>query len=392
MNYTEFKRFRGIGKRPSFTGRPHYALCICILPDIVKISAVLRQLNTFVYYLTTEMNVKKILEHVLLWVVLYLFWILVFRNRTFSFSRTISVEFCYLFFVAGCFYFNARYNIPRFLYQQRYLMFSILFTGVIVVAALLRVPVASYLNSHVFMPGKPQPGFDQFFLQSFLNIFIWVICLVTCKLILERVRFQQYIATIQKEKSKTELDFLQAQFNPHFLFNSINSIYGHIDRKNISARNMLLTFSEMLRYQLYECNTETIEIDKELCYIKNYIALQQSRMEESLIVRLRIDESVRGFTIAPLLFMAFIENSFKYVSNHDEKENKVEISFMRSGDTLFFMSYNTKEHNSNSSIEHKGIGIANVKRRLELLYPGEYELFINNREEEHEVILQLNLS
>ena len=338
------------------------------------------------------MNIKKILQHVLLWVVLYFFWILVFRNRSFSFSRTISVEFCYLFFVAGCFYFNIRYNIPRFLYQQRYLVFSILFTGAIVIAALLRVPVASYLNSHVFIPGKPQPGFDQLFLKSFLNIFIWVICLVTGKLILERVRFQQYIATIQKEKSKTELDFLQAQFNPHFLFNSINSIYGHIDRKNVSARNMLLTFSEMLRYQLYECNTEAIGIDKELCYIKNYIALQQSRMEESLIVTLRIDESVHGFTIAPLLFMAFIENSFKYVSNHDEKENKVEISFMRSGDTLFFRSHNTKERNNNSSIEHKGIGIANVKRRLELLYPGEYELFINDREEDHEVILQLNLS
>jgi len=338
------------------------------------------------------MSKREILKHALLWSLLYLFWIFVFRNRSFSFSRTISVEFCYLFFVAACFYFNTRFNVPRYLYQQRYLLFSVLFTGTILVAALLRVPVATYLNHHVFMRGRPQPGFNQLFLQSFLNIFIWVISLVTAKLILERVRFQQYIASIQQEKSKTELDFLQAQFNPHFLFNSINSIYGHIDRKNVAARNMLLTFSEMLRYQLYECNTQTISIDKELSYIRNYIALQQSRMEESLIVRLRIDESVHSFSIAPLLFMAFIENSFKYVSNHDEKENKVEIIFQRLADTLIFKTFNTKERSSRGSIEHKGIGIANVKRRLELLYPGNYKLFINDQEEIHEVTLQLNLS
>ncbi len=113
-----------------------------------------------------------------------------------------------------------------------------------------------------------------------------------------------------KEKEKAELDFLNAQFNPHFLFNSINSIYGHIDKHNASARNMLLTFSDMLRYQLYDCNSNCIIIDKEINYIKNYVALQQSRKEESLAVNLTIAENVKGFTIAPLLFIAFIEKCF----------------------------------------------------------------------------------
>jgi two-component system LytT family sensor kinase len=337
------------------------------------------------------MDKKKTVIHILLWVGLYLFWIFVLQNRSFAFSRTVTVEFCYLFFIAANFYFNIAYNIPRFLYRQKYVLFGMMLLAGITVAALLRVPLASYLNLHYFMPGKLQPGFSVLFLKSFVNIFIWVICLVTGKLIIDRVKFQQYVETMKKEKSKSELDFLQAQFNPHFLFNSINSIYGHIDKKNVDARKMLLTFSDMLRYQLYECNTETIHIDKELNYIKNYIALQQSRMEESLIVKFNVANEVNGFKIAPLLFMAFIENSFKYVSNNDATENRVEISFAKLGDELVFRTYNTKEQRINSGIKHKGIGINNVKRRLELLYPEKYNLAINDQEENHEVILKLQL-
>src|SRR6476620_6305096 len=112
-----------------------------------------------------------------------------------------------------------------------------------------------------------------------VNIFIWVLIFVFVKLIADKIRFRNYIHAIKKEKTKNELDYLKAQFNPHFLFNSINSIYGHIDRKNYKARDMLHTFSEMLRYQLYECNADHITIEKEINYIRNYIVLQQSRKE-----------------------------------------------------------------------------------------------------------------
>jgi len=340
----------------------------------------------------TKMKRIKIISHIALWVVLYLFWIIIFRNRSFNFSRTMTVEFCYLFFIAGNFYFNTVYTIPRYLYRQQYVLFGLLFIGGIVAGALLRVPLATYLNLHFFIPGKPQPGMLQLFLNSFTNIFIWSVSLVTIKLIVDRMRFQQYIADIEKEKSKTELDFLKAQFNPHFLFNSINAIYGHIDKKNGAARHMLLTFSEMLRYQLYECNTESISIEKELHFIRNYIALQQSRKEESLIVHFHVADDIKGFTIAPLLFVAFIENSFKYVSDDEETENRIEISFTGTANTLVFRTFNTSELRPRTGITHKGIGIANVRRRLELLYPGRHQLVINERDKTHEVILKMELS
>jgi LytS/YehU family sensor histidine kinase len=147
----------------------------------------------------------------------------------------------------------------------------------------------------------------------------------------------------------------------------------------------------MLRYQLYECNVEAISIDKEINYIRNYTALQQIRKEEDLVVHLTINPEVRGFTIAPLLFIAFIENAFKYVSNNESEENKVEISLNRQDGFLLFRTFNTKEKNPGRPLKHQGIGIANVKRRLELLYPGRHDLSIQEADHSYEVTLKIQV-
>jgi LytS/YehU family sensor histidine kinase len=216
--------------------------------------------------------------------------------------------------------------------------------------------------------------------------------LLAAKLIIDKIRFQQYLDLIEKEKAKNEMDFLRAQFNPHFLFNSINSIYGHIEKKNSTARNMLLTFSEMLRYQLYECNAESISIDKEVQYIKNYVALQQARKDDSLVVNLDIRENVQGFAIAPLIFIAFIENAFKYVSNNNNGADRVEVLLEKQENNLLFKTLNTKEKNLNTQIMKGGIGISNVKRRLEMLYPAKHELSIHESPDIYEVTLTLDLA
>jgi len=338
------------------------------------------------------MTQKRTWYNILLWIGLYLLWVVVFQKRAFSFSRTMTIQFCYLLFIAGNYYFNVYYVVPVFLYRKKYAAFALLFLAGIVAASLLRVPLATYLSQHYFAPGKPPPGLSQLFFNSLINIFIWTICLVAGKLIVDRIRFQKYIEVIEKEKMKNELDFLKAQFNPHFLFNSINSIYGNINKSNSTAREMLLTFSEMLRYQLYECNTSVISIEKEISYIRNYISLQQIRKPENLSIQLNVSEDVRGITIAPLIFMAFIENSFKYVSNHEDRLNEVQISLARSNNQLFFKTFNTKENvNGREMIDPGGIGIANVKRRLELLYPDKHALMIQNNDHSFEVMLNLEV-
>jgi two-component system, LytTR family, sensor kinase len=337
-------------------------------------------------------NRLRYLPHVLAWAGLYLFWVTIFQKRSFAFSTTATIEFCYLLFVAANFYLNVYLLIPVLLYKQKYLDYALCFIAGISATALLRVPVATYLNEHYFLPGKPQPAASALFVASFINIFIWTVGIVCGKIIVDRLRFQQYVEEIKKEKSKAELDFLNAQMNPHFLFNSLHSIYGHIDKTNPTARKMLLTFSDMLRYQLYDCNHDSIPIEKELDYIKNYVTLQRARKEEDLVVNMDIDKNVRGLTIAPLLFICFVENAFKYVGSSDQHSSSVELSFSRLGKNLVFKCSNTKEPIPVTNMEHKGIGISNAKRRLALHYPGKHSLNIRDTSTHYHVELTIELN
>src|ERR1700761_2284968 len=269
------------------------------------------------------MKQQRIWISIGLWAGLYACWITLFHDHVFTVTRTLTVQFCYLLFVAANYYLQLRYAIPRLLHRKRYLEFVLLFPTAVAVSAILRTPLAIWLQLHFFRPGSPAPDAVDLFRDSFLNIFIWVVFTVAVQQVLEKIAARQYIDAMEKQRIRNELDFLKAQFNPHFLFNPINSIYGHIDRKNGKARGMLLSFSEMLRYQLYECNVDKIVIEKEIQYIRNYVALQQERKEENLRVELDIGEDVRGFTVAPLLLITFVENAFKYVSTHEDQLNKV---------------------------------------------------------------------
>jgi len=208
-------------------------------------------------------------------------------------------------------------------------------------------------------------------------------------MVAEKIRSEIYIEKIEKEKAANELNFLRAQFNPHFLFNSINSIYGHIDKNNKPARDMLLKFSEMLRYQLYECNVEFIELDRELNYIKNYIDLQKSRIDERIKVTF-CDAGIGGnLKIAPLLLITFIENAFKYVGFNDARDNYIAMGLNYNNGNLVFNIINTRDVYVNPVERSSGLGIANARRRLELLYPGKHELVIDDHEDYYEIILSL---
>src|SRR5690606_22905121 len=119
------------------------------------------------------------------------------------------------------------------------------------------------------------------------------------------------IRKMELEKVNAELEYLKAQVNPHFLFNSINTIYFQIDRHNELARNSLSGFSDMLRYQLYECNGTEIGIEKEIRYLKNYVSLQRMRKDENYLIFFEEHGDLTGFNVPPLLLIPFVENAFK---------------------------------------------------------------------------------
>ncbi|MEN0053509.1 MAG: histidine kinase [Mucilaginibacter sp.] len=335
------------------------------------------------------MKKSSIIYHLLFWLFAYIFWVFVFRNNTLVLTHAITIQFCYLLFIAANYYFNTLYNIPYLLNKKKYVKFGVLFVMAVAITALVRVPVSMLVTLYVFKVAGAHFNYLGIFYDSFVNILFWVALILAGKMIGEKIRSEIYIEKIEKEKAANELNFLRAQFNPHFLFNSINSIYGHIDKSNKPAREMLLSFSELLRYQLYECNVEQIELDRELNYIKNYIDLQKSRIDERIRVSF-CDAHIGGnLKIAPLLLITFIENAFKYVGFNESQDNYIDISLTYQNEHLIFKIINTKDACISHGEKSSGLGIANAKRLLALLYPDKHQLQINDQKEIYEVTLIL---
>lgn len=335
------------------------------------------------------MKFNKLTYHLIFWLFAYLFWIFIFRNGTLVFTHSITIQFCYLVFIAGNYYFNWLYTVPSLLNNKKYIPFGLCFLGGILTGAILRVPVSFFVNSYLFEVNTSDFSPLRVLFDSFVNILFWVVLILATKLIIEKIKSQRYIEQIEKEKAANELNFLRAQFNPHFLFNSINSIYAHIDKSNKGARDMLLVFSEMLRYQLYECNVEQIQLDREINYIRNYIALQKSRIDERIEVSFYAAETNGNTLVPPLILITFIENAFKYVGFNECKANRIDICLKHNKGVLEFNVFNTRDAVIDQRQDSSGLGIANARRRLELLYPGKHSLNIDQREDTYEVNLTL---
>ena len=338
------------------------------------------------------MKTTTFIYHSLFWAAIYLLWVIVFRTYSFSLTKTMTIEFCYLIFITADYYAINNFIIPQFLLKRKYILFVSATLIIIALSAWLRALVAVQMNQHFFHITQIN-DFGTLYFNSVINISLWVLLITMVKMIIDRIQTQQQIELLEKERIKNELDFLKAQINPHALFNSLNTIYGHIDKSNQVARNILLQFSELLRYQLYDCGAEKVSLEKEIDYIKNYVAFQRLRKDEKLIVTFQIENMERDLKIAPLLLVVLIENAFKFVSNFSDKENKIIIKIFTKNNVLHSSFINTKEVlqnviNTNSS----GIGIANLKRRLELLYPKKYELSTNIENDFYEANLIIDLA
>ena len=184
---------------------------------------------------------------------------------------------------------------------------------------------------------------------------------------------------LEKDKLKSELDFLKAQINPHFLFNGINSIYHLIGEDDKIAKKTLLQFSGLLRYQLYDCSVNYISLEREIYYISNYIHIEKIRKGEDIIFEFNLPQFEKNpflgkYKIAPLLFTPFLENAFKYVSYYSNREKNfinLDLKISDSGILHFALSNSFDNTIKRSEKSVGGIGLNNVKRRLNLLYPNE---------------------
>ena len=303
-----------------------------------------------------------------------------------------TVEFCYLLFITIDYYAISNFIIPRFLIQKNYFTFSAAVIITVLFSAWLRALVAQQMNVRIFH-SNPVTDFATLFVNSVLNISLWVLLITLGKMIVDRIATQQQMEALEKDRVKNELDYLKAQINPHALFNSLNTIYGYIDKNNQTARNVLLQFSELLRYQLYDCSAEKVSLVKEIGYIKNYIDFQRLRKDDNLEVYTTFSGIDPSLKIAPLLLVVLAENAFKFVSSFADKGNRITITITLENTIVKTSFINTTELQQNTGITSSGgIGISNLKRRLALLYPEKHELAISHTADIYETHLNINLS
>ncbi|MEO6734553.1 MAG: histidine kinase [Ferruginibacter sp.] len=269
--------------------------------------------------------------------------------------------------------------IPRLLYNKRYGWFVLCFILLVVSSSVIKMNILGrLLNSPELYSLKG--NLKARIYDNVIPHFFLVIAGGAIKLMIDYGKLQQRMAAIAKEKAEAELNFLKSQINPHFLFNSLNSVYFLIDKENADARKALHKFSEMLRYQLYEMNDATIPIEKEISYLKDYVDMQKLRKEENFCVAFNCPAGLNGFSIEPLLLIPFVENAFKHISHFKEGKNFINIEILPGKSDLVFAVKNSKEAGIKKDNGKTGIGLNNVKRRLELLYPRKHKLEINEDE------------
>ena len=223
-------------------------------------------------------------------------------------------------------------------------------------------------------------------------VFISIILMLAICVLIFFVYFKQYTYKIKREHLQSELAFLRAQLNPHFLFNSINNIYVLLDQNKERASEILLKFSDLMRYQLYECNVSAILLTKELQFLENYIEFEKLRYSNKITVTSEIDHHHSDhLLIAPLLLQPFIENAFKHTPKHKNQRSAIAIHIQLQGHDLIMTVINTLAASEASALPG-GIGLANVKKRLKLLYPNRHLMQINTVDQQYKICLTLSLA
>ncbi len=228
------------------------------------------------------------------------------------------------------------------------------------------------------------------FLSVFVNTGLMVGFASGIKIFKHYIINESRLKKLETDNLKTELVYLKNQINPHFLFNSLNNIYV-LNRKDPNqASESILTLSDLLRYQLYECNQERVGLQNEINNLKNFIELEQLRKDNSEL-EFNINGEVLGKKIAPYIFIPFVENAIKHSSSSNNELSFLKIKFDITDRHLKFIVENSKPELPLIT-ETGGIGLINVKRRLELVYPDNHNLEIIDEKKSYKVILSIELN
>ena len=277
--------------------------------------------------------------------------------------------------------------LPKYFYTKKYILFFIYVA--IVVAGL--IAVEELILERIYYPdtrGKHFPGI----FYSLLDVMPVIAILAGFKFAWDASLKQKEVEELRTSVKESELQFLKSQINPHFLFNNLNNMYSHAIEQSPKTPSIILELSSVLRYMLYDCKEDFVALNKEIEHLKNFTQLNELQIEDRGKVTFATEQIPSGYLIAPLILTVFIENAFKHSTASQSEDIFIDISIKIDVDgQLDFKCKNTYQADTNTEKLSNGIGLQNVKKRLQLLYPDAHKLIIRDTKNNYFVHLKMNL-
>ncbi|MDI1256665.1 MAG: histidine kinase [Flavobacterium sp.] len=346
-------------------------------------------------------NSKRIiLLHIFLWIFFICCGIIPLLQNRYQFGIDFFVEwFSYILL----FYLNYIYLTSKLLFKKEYALYFAILLFVVLFFTVSRLlffvtdfqevigpKIYDHLGNKIILKKmllKNAPFIFKIGL-SFPYLIIIFISLIL-KTLSEYYIQQKNELIAENDRKNAELRYLRKQINPHFLFNSLNAIYALANKKSDLVTDAIVTLSELMRYMLYETDSKSVLLEKEINYIKNYIELQKLRLNDIENIHINIQGNTQNKYIEPLLLISFIENAFKFGTDY-KGATRVRIKIVIKDNDLDFLVENRIEK-KNVNTKNSGIGISNIENRLKLLYPDSHTLIISEEDNTYKVLLNLKL-
>ena len=266
--------------------------------------------------------------------------------------------------------------VPKFLLKNKFLSFSLIIIG----WGILGLYINSYFRGYIFFPISLKLGMEIYGSvdnpATFLCMTTTTGCMSISTLAKRWFIKQQELMQAEQEKATAQLQLLKAQLHPHFLFNTLNNIYAFSLERSPKTPRLVLKLSSLLSYMLYDCKEDEVLLEKEVEVMRNYIDLEKERYGDKLEISVNIEGEIIDHYIKPLLILPFLENAFKHGTSEQLNHPWMSVDIMVKSNRLLCKVVNSK--NEDVPYHYQGVGISNVRRRLELLYPNRHELKLAN--------------
>lgn len=342
-------------------------------------------------------NKGAIILHSIFWgIVLLMAGIAVYNERDTITLREIVVGFgIYGIINISLYYINVLILIPQLIkkLQRAWLYLAVLFALIIVVVLIkfsLAVVYPDIILEYTRTGEKVKRStpYDTYLIRTFFMSGFMIVVGTLLKFAADWFSNDRIQRRLESEKKDMELQFLKSQLNPHFLFNSLNNIYSLAYQKSEKTADAILKLSEIMRYMIYESNDSWVDLSKEVEYVTSFVELQKLRFKDGASVVITINGEIDGQKIVPLILISFVENAFKHGIANDPTD-PIKINIIANQKILHFSVSNKKSTTNKDAMG--GVGLNNVERRLQLLYPDRYKLNIVNSATHYTTELMLDL-